>query len=308
MKKLASVLMCLMLVLGCLPVAEAEAFDPTANVWYASYIFEEIEYETGEVWFDKMDYTLPTSGYTYFVLNPDGTGMHTNINSINRKEYNSPVTWTQPSAMQVQIDFEEGYTWLLEYVDGGLKRTYQRQSSEYEDVAYTCNGTEFFTNDEDGAIRYAMQNYVGGPDDPWDLSATEEMLKRDMILTAYYDESYRHLGFDIVLYQTMGRDSDDNGEKWVGSISWTGDDWDISLDSKDALFQYIGLSSGRYYYQNGYITFDIAATTPDGFSGRIPVYVAKYEGRECYCVRLGDEVNHFDFQAVPAEVIYASYN
>lgn len=306
MKKFVSFLFCLMLVLGCLAMAEAEEFDPTANIWYVSYVSEKKEYATGEVQPYYTDYSMPTAGYSYLVLNSDGTGMRTAITAVDRQENNYPLTWTQPSAMQVQLDFESGDTWLLEYADGGLKRDYQWQSSEYADVAYTWYGTEFYTNDEDGAIRHAMQNYIGGPDDQWDPTATEEMLKRDMILTAFYDDSYRYIGIDRVLYQAMESLSWDP-EKWYGRLMCLGDGWEIELDTKDKLFQYISFYAGGYDYEDGYIYFYIEVTTPDGDSGQIPVVVGKYEGRECYCVRLGYESNHFDFQAIPAEVIFPSY-
>ncbi|MBQ8312158.1 MAG: hypothetical protein IJX84_02995 [Clostridia bacterium] len=131
MKKLVSVLLCLMLVLGCVSVAGAEAFDPTANIWF-------LWSETGILYIDGFEagyyeeYRQQADKYVYFKLNPDGTGSWTLIFTPTSHISSSDLTWTQPTETSLQLVSNDtaGTTFQFEYRDGELHESIPEEKIE----------------------------------------------------------------------------------------------------------------------------------------------------------------------------------
>lgn len=310
MKKLVSVLLCLMLVLGYVSTSGAEAFDPTANIWYRTRAEFVTEYENGEVKVTQGDYTKPMASYTYIELEPDGTGVMTIAPPGGPEYIEYGGTWTQPSATQVQFAYEYGTT-LLEYTNGQLVEVAQGQSSEYAETHYTYTNTFYYTDDADGAVRAAINNYIG-QNKEWDVTTTEEMLQKDLLLTAYlpvYTFSAGGMSFTRDGYETMGED----GNGWIGYLDWdeNANEYYFNLETEDKLFL-VQAPFGEYVYVNCGISVEAYSTVPGELTQPATVSVVKYADRECYNVCIAVPIRNeygeleaadYNFQAVPMDVV-----
>lgn len=160
MKKLVSVLLCLVFAFSLVSAAAESSFDPTSNPWYWAWTESVKVYEDGtEEYAQSVNADPNLFSYQYFEFQPDGTGVETIVKPINQEPYERyEGAWTWISETQIRFARNEGeITYLFDYVDDELvcKEVYEG-GSLFSPMKFTNTMQKHYTADEDNAIRLAI--------------------------------------------------------------------------------------------------------------------------------------------------------